>query len=135
MGLLDSIFGKKREDTGIEEYLDISLEEGDVVSPPPKYYIRRVDLRNEGDADLALKEINANNVIILNVKPLSNQPNRLKSIIAKLKVNITKIDGDIALLTNDYVIIAPSRVKIVKSKKKSEEGGEGTSEASSSPLA
>ncbi|MEM2948244.1 MAG: cell division protein SepF [Candidatus Anstonellales archaeon] len=135
MGILDSIFGKKREDTGIEEYLDISLEEGDVVSPPPKYYIRRVDLRNEGDADLALKEINANNVIILNVKPLSNQPNRLKNIIAKLKVNITKIDGDIALLTHDYVLLAPSRVKIVKSKKKAEEGGGSPSQGGESALA
>lgn len=132
MGIFDRIFGKKHEDTGIEEYLDISLEEGDVVSPPPKFYIRRVDLRNEGDADLALKELNLNNVIVLNVKPLSNQPNRLKSIVAKLKVNVTKIDGDIALLTNDYVLLAPSRVRIVKSKKKVEEGAEG---AGASPLA
>lgn len=132
MGIFDSIFGRKREDTGIEEYLDISLEEGDVVSPPPKFYIRRVDLRNEGDADLALRELNSNNVIVLNVRPLSHQPNRLKSIVAKLKVNVTKMDGDIALLTNDYVLLAPSRVKIVKSKKKVEEGAE---EAGASPLA
>ena len=62
--------------------------------------------------------IQKKNVIILNVLPLSKQPNRLKSIIAKLKSHTGKIDGDIALLSSDSILLTPSHVKIVKSKPK-----------------
>lgn len=119
MGILDKIFGSKSasiETTNIEEMLEV---EGDVVNPPADFYVKRIDLRNEGDAELAIKELSAKNIIILNVLPLSKQPNRLKNIIAKLKSNVGKMDGDIALLTPEMILLTPSKVKIVKSKPKS----------------
>jgi SepF-like predicted cell division protein (DUF552 family) len=96
--------------------------DGDAISPPADFYVKRVDLRNEGDADLVLKELGSKNIIILNVIPLSKQPNRLKGIVSKLKVHTGKINGDIALLSNDTIILTPSNVKIVKSKPKAKPG-------------
>src|SRR3989338_2023045 len=92
--------------------------EGDVISPPADFYVKRIDLRNEGDADLVMKELVQKNIIILNFLPLSKQPNRLKSIITKLKSQASKMNGDIALLSNDSLLLTPSNVKIVKSKPK-----------------
>jgi hypothetical protein len=119
MGMFDKIFGKEKEaeEPDLEQFLEIE-EEGDVVNPPADFYVKRIDLRNEGDANLALKELTTKNVIIVNVAPLSKQPNRLKGIISKLKVQSEKMNGDIALLTNELVILTPSKVKIVKSKQK-----------------
>jgi uncharacterized protein len=119
MGIFDKIMGgkEKEEVPDLEHYLDLE-EEGDAVNPPADFYVKRIDLRNEGDANLALKELTAKNVIILNVHALSKQPNRLKTIIGKLKMNCEKSNGDIALLTQDLVILTPSKVKIVKSKAK-----------------
>ncbi|MEM3422184.1 MAG: cell division protein SepF [Candidatus Bilamarchaeaceae archaeon] len=122
MGLFDKIFGKEKSETpNLEELMN---EEGDVVNPPADFYIKRIDLRNEGDADLVIKELSEKNIIILNVMPISKQPNRLKGIIAKLKNNATKINGDISLISKEsgLLILTPTNVKIVKSKKKPSSG-------------
>ncbi len=117
MGIFDKIFGKteKGEAPNLEEIME---SEGDVVNPPADFYVKRIDLRNEGDGDLTVKELVDKNIIILNVMPLSKQPNRLKGIITKLKNHATKTNGDIALLSPNTIILTPANVKIVKSKKK-----------------
>jgi SepF-like predicted cell division protein (DUF552 family) len=121
MGLFDKILGKS-EESDVLDLEDLMQAEGDVVSPPADFYIKRVDLRNEGDGELAVKELSSKNIIILNVIPLSKQPNRLKTIISKLKSHTGKINGDIALLSNDLIILTPANVKIVKSKPKAKPG-------------
>ncbi|HIH22291.1 TPA: cell division protein SepF [Candidatus Micrarchaeota archaeon] len=118
MGLFDKIMGKGETSSDVPDLEDMIGSEGDLISPPADFYVKRVDLRNEGDADLVLKELGQKNIIILNVLPLSKQPNRLKSIIAKLKSHTGKIDGDIALLSADSILLTPGHVKIVKSKPK-----------------
>lgn len=122
MGLFDKILGGKSETSDVSDLEEMMQAEGDVVSPPADFYVKRVDLRNEGDGELALKELGSKNIIILNVTPISKQTNRLKTILSKLKVHVGKINGDIALLTNDMIILTPSNVKIVKSKPKAKPG-------------
>lgn len=122
MGLFDKILGSKSEEPEVPDLEELMQHEGDVVSPPADFYVKRVDLRNEGDGDIALKELTSKNIIILNVLPLSKQPNRLKGIISKLKMNAGKINGDIALLSHEMIILTPANVKIVKSKPKRRPG-------------
>ncbi len=119
MGIFDKILGKEKEaeEPDLGQYLEIEAE-GDVVNPPADFYVKRVDLRNEGDANLVMKELTSKNIIIVNVLPLTKQPNRLKGIVGKLKVSAEKMNGDIALLTNELILLTPSKVKIVKSKQK-----------------
>ena len=118
MGIMDKLFGKeKEEEVNLEEYLDLG-EEGDIVNPPADFYVKRIDLRNEGDASLAVKELGSKNIIVLNLIPLSKQPNRLKGIVSKLKSQIDRMNGDIALLNPETVLLTPSKVKIVKTKAK-----------------
>ncbi len=115
MGLLDKLFGGQAEEhIDIEECLE---EEGDVVNPPADFYVKKIDLRNEGDAELAMKEVSQKNIIILNVAPLAKQPKRLNRILTRLKQYAEKINGDIALITKTHVMLTPEKVKIVKAKK------------------
>ncbi len=124
MGFFDNILGgEKTEEAEVPDLEEVMESEGDVVNPPADFYVKRVDLRNEGDADLALKELSSQNVIILNVTPLSKQPKRLKGIISKLKTSADKSNGDIALLSTDMILLTPANVKIVKSKPKTKSGG------------
>jgi len=119
MGLFDKIMGKGEGSGGDNLDLQELVETaGDSLNPPADFYVKRIDLRNEGDADLVIKELMQRNIIILNVLPLSKQPNRLKGIVAKLKQNSNKANGDIALLSESTVILTPGNVKIVKSKPK-----------------
>lgn len=121
MGFFDKIFGKS-EQVDVPDLEDLMQAEGDVVSPPADFYVKRIDLRNEGDGDLAVKELSTKNIIIVNVTPLSKQPNRLKTILSKLKMHTGRINGDIALLSQDMLILTPANVKIVKSKPKPKSG-------------
>ncbi|MFH0736966.1 MAG: cell division protein SepF [Candidatus Micrarchaeota archaeon] len=121
MGLFDKILGKN-EEPEVPDLEEIMQSEGDVVSPPADFYVKRVDLRNEGDGDMAVKELGAKNIIILNVLPLSKQPNRLKGIISKLKTHTNRVNGDIALLSHEMILLTPANVKIVKSKPKVKPG-------------
>jgi uncharacterized protein len=117
MGIMDKILGKGEtpEATNIEDMLD---EQSDVVNPPADFYVKTIDLRNDGDVESAMKELSEKNIIILNVLPLSKQPNRLKTIIGKLKAFVGKMNGDIAMIPPDRIILTPAKVKIVKSKPK-----------------
>lgn len=117
MSLMDKLFGKG-ETADVPDLQELMDSEGDVVSPPADFYVKRIDLRNEGDSDLVVQELGQKNIIILNVMPLSKQPNRLKGIISKLKTHTTKLNGDIALLSPDAIILTPTNVRIVKSKPK-----------------
>lgn len=117
MSLLEKLFGKG-ESIEVPDLHEVMESEGDVVSPPADFYVKRIDLRNEGDADLVIQELGQKNIIILNVLPLSKQPNRLKGVISKLKTHTSKISGDIALLSPDAIILTPTNVRIVKSKPK-----------------
>ena len=117
MGVLDKLFGKG-ESTEIPDLEEVMDSEGDAINPPADFYVKRIDVRNEGDADLAVKELSQKNIIIMNILPLSKQPNRLKGILAKLKSHTGKMNGDIALLSQDAVLLTPTNVKIVKSKPK-----------------
>ncbi|MDD5337683.1 MAG: hypothetical protein PHS02_04330, partial [Candidatus ainarchaeum sp.] len=65
MGIMDKILGKgeQPEAANIGDMLEM---EGDVVNPPADFYVKRVDLRNDGDADLVVKELAEKNIIILN---------------------------------------------------------------------
>ncbi len=116
MGLFDKVLGSGSRDSKCVDLSEIIEGEGDVISPPADFYIKKIDLRNEGDLDLVVKELTDKNVIIMNVLPLSKQPNRLKALISKLKEYSNKVDGDIALLSTEMIILTPSHVKIVKSK-------------------
>jgi len=122
MGMFDKILGGKSEETDVPDLEELMQSEGDVVSPPADFYVKRVDLRNEGDGELAMNELASKNIIILNVVPLSKQPKRLKEILGKLKMHSGKINGDIALLSHDMIIMTPTNVKIVKTKPKAKRG-------------
>ncbi len=120
MGFLDSIFGKKEEPPMKDLDGIIEMGEGDAVNPPAKMYVKKIPLRNEGDYDLIVKELKENNIVIIDTRPLIKQPRRLKSIIDNIKVNVDKINGDIAALNKEgsALIATPTGIKIVKSRKR-----------------
>lgn len=116
--MMDKIFGKEEDSVEVPNLEELMDSEGDVINPPADFYVKKVPLRNEGDADLALKEMSDKNIVILDVERLMKQPNRLRGIVVKLKQHANKVNGDIARLTNGTIILTPANVKIVKSKPK-----------------
>jgi len=117
MGFFDKLIGKN-EEVAVPDLEEVMQAEGDAVSPPADFYVKKIDLRNEGDGDFAIKELASKNIILVNLEPMKNQPKRLGSIVSKLKSHVSKTNGDIAALSMYLVILTPMNVKIVKTKPK-----------------
>lgn len=121
MGILEKItksLGISKE-MNIEEYMNaVEMENVDVLHEAADFYVKPVALESENDVALVMDELKAKNIILLNVSPMSKQPNKLKQYIDNLKMFVTKINGDIARIDNDKILLTPSKVKIVRSKKR-----------------
>ena len=121
MGILEKItksIGVGKE-MNLEEYMNtVEMENVDVLHEAADFYVKPIALETENDVHVIMDELKAKNIILLNVSPMSKQPNKLKQTIDNIKVFVTKINGDIARIDTDKILLTPSKVKIVKSRKK-----------------
>lgn len=114
---LTKAFGLSK-DMDIEEYMDtVELENVDVLHEPADFYVKPVALESEADIKVIEDELKQRNIILLNMSPMARNAAKLKMIIGDLKEYINKTNGDIARIDNDKILLTPSKIKIVKSKK------------------
>lgn len=100
-GLLDKIVGKNDEDKG-----------GATIR-----YIKAIPLRAYEDIDVIKAEVRAGNIVICNVAPLAkNNIEDVKRGINELNEYTQNIDGDIARLGEERVIITPKSIRIWRNK-------------------
>ncbi|MCX8163019.1 MAG: cell division protein SepF [Candidatus Micrarchaeota archaeon] len=124
MGLLDEItktlgLSKSTEVEKIEEFMDSAeMENVDVLHEAADFYVKPFSLESEQDINVVLDELKQKNILILNIANLKRNEAKQKMIIDNLKNHITKINGDIARLDENRILVTPSKVKIVKTKKK-----------------
>ena len=121
MGIFEKVskgLGMSKE-MNIEEYMNtVEMENVDVLHEAADFYVKPIALETENDVNVIMEELKAKNIILLNVAPMSKQPNKLKQTIDNIKSYITKINGDIARIDTDKILLTPSKVKIVKSRKR-----------------
>ncbi|MCL4372393.1 cell division protein SepF [Candidatus Marsarchaeota archaeon] len=120
MGIFDRMgkgLGTSKE-LNVEDYMNSEeMENVDVLNEPADFYIKPVTLKSEDDIALIEAELSKKNIILLNVSEMSSRVNTLNGLVSTLKEYVGKIDGDIAQIDKEKIILAPSRVKIIKSKK------------------
>ncbi|MEM3399945.1 MAG: cell division protein SepF [Candidatus Micrarchaeia archaeon] len=117
LGDLSRALGLSKE-IDIEEYLDtMELEEVDVLHEPADFYVKPVALESESDIRVIQEELKNRNIILLNVTPMRRNTAKLKTLVSGLRDFVLKINGDIARIDNEKILLTPSKVKIVKHKK------------------
>lgn len=121
MGIFEKIskgLGMSKE-MNIEEYMNtVEMENVDVLHEAADYYVKPIALESEGDVHIIMEELKAKNIVLLNVSPMKRNTAKLKMIVDNIKSHISKINGDIARIDEDKILLTPSKVKIVKSRKK-----------------
>ncbi len=106
------------KDLDVEEYMNSAeMENVDVMNEPADFYIKPLALKDESDVAVIEGELQRKNIILLNITDLAKRPQTLKSIIDTLKEYIVKTNGDIARLDEVKILLTPSKVKIIKSKR------------------
>jgi len=120
MGILQHLskaLGLSKE-MDIEEYMDsMELENVDMLHEAADFYVKPVALESDADVKVIGEELKRGNIILLNITLMSKNQAKLRMIVAELKKFAGKINGDIARIDNEKILLTPSKVKIVKSRK------------------
>jgi len=96
-GVIDKIIGRN------EEVAEVT---GDI-------YIKAIPLKAYEDVDIIKSEVRGGNVVITNVSPLAKQNiDDVKRAINELNEYAVLIQGDIARLGEERVILTPKSIKI-----------------------
>ncbi|MBI4399519.1 cell division protein SepF [Candidatus Micrarchaeota archaeon] len=107
------------KDMDIEKWMDtFELEDVDVLHQAADFYVKPVALESEADLKVIEDELKNKNIILLNVSPMSRNTSKLKTIVSELKEFIVRLNGDIARIDNEKILLTPTKVKIVKSRKR-----------------
>ncbi len=120
MGIFDKL-GKglgNYKGLDVEEYMNSAeMQDVDLMNEPADFYVKPVMLQEEKDITLIEEELNKKNIVLLDVSGLSKRPNTLNKLVGTLREFTNKTNGDIAMVTRDRILITPTKVKIIKSKK------------------
>lgn len=113
---LRKIFGinDKEKDIDIDKYMhDLTMSDSKTIERDDITYVKPVDIDDEGNIDIVLKEIEKKNIVVLNVKNILNDKVLLRGVIQKLDDACTDIDGDIGRISYEKILIVPPGIKIV----------------------
>ncbi len=107
---------KSNKSVDIEDYLDnLALEEEDLLEEHADMWVKPLTLESVGDVEDITSELRRGNIILLNISPLYKKNTvKLKQAISELKGAVLEMDGDIARITEEKVLLTPSRIKISK---------------------
>ena len=116
MGMFNKILGdKKSGDVGgyvdLEKYVEETGRSMDA-----QMYVRVGEINRYEDLKEFTDYVYGGNVLILDFSPIADEEVILKRITNDLKQMIKEINGDIAGIGNNMMIIAPTNVKVERRK-------------------
>ena len=96
-----------------EEFIELDTE--DVETPSGKVPIRVDKMEDFSDSDRIQKHIRSGNIVLVKIKSLRGKDiSELKRAIDKLRKTCIAINGDIAGIDEDWVILTPSFAHIAR---------------------
>jgi len=117
MAFLENVF-KKSEGIDIEDFLNnLDSQEEDLYEDADAF-VKPLSLVGDEDVELVVKEAKDGNIVLLNISDLSKRnAMKLKQLIGMVRDSVLEINGDIARISEDRVLITPSKVKILKARR------------------
>ncbi len=117
MGFFDKVFSKKADDEQIEDFLnnlDVSEES---MYENADALVKPMALVEDSDVAKAVEEMKKGNILLLNIGEMQKRNAlKLREYISTVKDAAAQIDGDIARISIDRVLVTPSKVKIIKKR-------------------
>lgn len=101
-------------DVDIEEILtDVSIRDGKIIEREDIIYVKPLEIDSEGKGvGSAIKELEKGNIVVLNIKAVAANKLLVNNIVRELRVTAEEMDGDIAMLSPEKILIVPTGVKI-----------------------
>jgi SepF-like predicted cell division protein (DUF552 family) len=116
MGIMNKVFGDKKSGD-VEGYVDLEKYiESTGDAGPASMYVRVGEIQRYEDLKEFTDYVYGGNVLILDFTPIAEEEVILKRITNDLKKMAKEINGDIAGIGNNLMIVAPSNVKVERRK-------------------
>ena len=116
MGFMNKLFGEKKQGN-VEGYIDLEkYVASEDVTPPAKMYVRVGEIHRYEDLRQFTDYVYGGNLLLLDFSPIADEEVILKRITNDLKKMVKEINGDIAGIGNNMMIVSPSGVKIDRRK-------------------
>ena len=116
MGIVNKIFGEK-DTLDADGYVDLEkYVEGTGTTTGAKMNIRVGEIQRYEDLKDFTDYVYGGNVLILDFSPIADEEVILKRITNDLKKLAQEINGDIAGIGNNLMIVSPSDVKVERRK-------------------
>ena len=117
MGFFDKVISKKTDDENIEEILNNMDVTEESMYDDADALVKPIALENDSDVQVVATEIKAGNIVLLNVGAMvKRNKSKLKELVGRIKEEALKIDGDIVGISEDRILVTPSKVKVVRKK-------------------
>lgn len=114
---LNKLSGAESTEGVSGDYLELD-EGGEFVQfDTPSRYVRVCKLKGFADIDISARELSEGNIVIIDIKPLADRSmNELKHAVEEMREICISMGGDIAGITEYYLILTPPNVKIERSE-------------------
>ena len=87
------------------------------VNPSSRVYLKALPLRALEDVEIVKREVQSGNIVILKISPLAQKSvDDVKQAVDNLVEFTKSVDGDIARLGDERVVITPAPIKIWREK-------------------
>ena len=117
MKIMNKIFGEKKN-SNIDGYVDLEkyVEKTGEAQTGASMYVRVGEIQRYEDLKEFADYVYGGNILILDFSPIADEEVILKRITNDLKKLTTEINGDIAGIGNNLMIVSPSTVKVERRK-------------------
>lgn len=114
MAFLEKLM-KRDDDLDIQDFLNNLDVEKEAIAEDADALVKSMTLTDEADCQVVVKEIKDGNLVLLNIEGLvKRNAMKLKELVTLIRSGVQSIDGDVARISQDKILVTPSKVKIVK---------------------
>ncbi|MBU0636484.1 cell division protein SepF [Candidatus Micrarchaeota archaeon] len=116
MAFLEKVF-RKEEELNIEEFLNnLDVEEENVYEDATAL-VKPINLVRDLDVDVIVNELKQGNFLLLNIGELKKRNAvKLRELVDTIRSKVDELNGDLALVSHEKILVTPSKIKIVKKK-------------------
>lgn len=114
MAFMESLF-RKTDEIDIEEFLNNLDVEEESMYENADAYVKPMTLHSDTDTEAVMEEAKKGNIVLLNISDLAKRNAlKLRDLVSGIRGGVEEINGDIARISHDKVLITPANVKIIK---------------------
>jgi hypothetical protein len=124
---IEKIIGKIKDEMKEKE-----IENPEDATPatsvvPDKIYLKAISLHSSEELDDIKRDVKGGNILIIRVSPLAEKSvDDVKRAVGELCEFAEQINGDIARLGEERIVVTPSFVRVWREKSAASEGGAST---------